>query len=65
MTIFEMAIDEMTYEAKIDPLQFRLLNYSDIDAMNGTPYTARRSRKLSPKARPSSVGTSDRQSHGR
>ena len=41
MTIFEMAIDEMAYEAKIDPLAYRLLNYSDIDAMNETPYTSK------------------------
>jgi xanthine dehydrogenase YagR molybdenum-binding subunit len=41
MTIFEMAIDEMSYAAKIDPLQFRLLNYSDIDQMNETPFTSK------------------------
>ena len=41
MTVFEMAIDEMAYVANIDPLAYRLLNYSDIDAMNGTPYTSK------------------------
>ncbi len=41
MTIFEMAIDEMAYAAKLDPIQFRLLNYSDIDQMNGTPFTSK------------------------
>lgn len=41
MTIFEMAIDELAYAADIDPLQFRLLNYSDIDQMNGTPFTSK------------------------
>ena len=41
MTLFEMAIDEMAYAAKLDPLQFRLLNYSDIDRMNETPFTSK------------------------
>ena len=41
MTIFEMAIDEMAYEAKIDPLTYRLLNYSDVDAMNERPFTSK------------------------
>jgi xanthine dehydrogenase YagR molybdenum-binding subunit len=45
MTIFEMAIDEMAYIAKIDPLQFRLLNYSDIDQMNETPFTSKALRE--------------------
>lgn len=41
MTIFEMAIDEMAHAAKVDPLQFRLLNYSNIDQMNETPFTSK------------------------
>jgi xanthine dehydrogenase YagR molybdenum-binding subunit len=41
MTIFEMAIDEMSYAAKIDPMAYRLLNYSDVDAMNGTSFTSK------------------------
>jgi xanthine dehydrogenase YagR molybdenum-binding subunit len=45
MTIFEMAMDEMAYQAKADPLDYRLLNYSDIDAMNGTPYTSKALRQ--------------------
>jgi xanthine dehydrogenase YagR molybdenum-binding subunit len=45
MTIFEMAIDEMAYKASIDPLQFRLLNYSDIDQMNETPFTSKALRE--------------------
>ena len=45
MTLFEIAIDEMAYAAKIDPLEFRLLNYSDIDAMSGTPYTSKALRE--------------------
>ncbi len=45
MTLFEMAIDEMAYVAKVDPLEFRLINYSPIDAMNGTPYTSKALRE--------------------
>ena len=45
MALFEMAMDEMAYAADIDPLQFRLVNYSDIDAMNGTPYTSKALRE--------------------
>lgn len=45
MTLFEMAIDEMAYAAKVDPLEFRLINYSDIDAMNGTPFTSKALRE--------------------
>lgn len=45
MTLFEIAIDEMAYAAKVDPLEFRLINYSPIDAMNGTPYTSKALRE--------------------
>jgi len=45
MTLFEMAIDEMSYTAKLDPLEFRLLNYSDIDQMNDTPFTSKALRQ--------------------
>jgi len=45
MTLFEMAIDEMAYQAKVDPLEFRLINYSDIDAMNELPYTSKALRE--------------------
>jgi xanthine dehydrogenase YagR molybdenum-binding subunit len=45
MTLFEMAIDEMAYAAKVDPLELRLLNYSDIDAMNETPFTSKALRE--------------------
>ena len=41
MTLFEIAMDEMAYEAGIDPLEFRLRNYSEKDAMNDTPYTSK------------------------
>ena len=45
MTLFEIAADEMAYRAGIDPLAFRLLNYSDVDAMNGTPFTSKALRE--------------------
>ncbi len=41
MALFEIAMDEMAYAVSVDPLDFRLRNYSDIDAMNGTPYTSK------------------------
>jgi xanthine dehydrogenase YagR molybdenum-binding subunit len=45
MTVLEMAIDEMAHAAGIDPLEFRLLNYSDIDQMNGTSFTSKALRE--------------------
>ena len=45
MTLFEIAIDEMAYEAKVDPLEFRQLNYSEIDAMNELPFTSKALRE--------------------
>ena len=45
MTIFEMAIDELAYKAGVDPLAFRLLNYSDTDNMNRKPFTSKALRE--------------------
>ena len=45
MALFEMAMDEMAYAAGVDPLALRLLNYSEVDAMNGTPYTSKALRE--------------------
>ena len=45
MNLFEIAIDEMAYRANVDPLEFRLLNYSDIDAMKNAPYTSKALRE--------------------
>ncbi len=45
MTLFEMAIDEMAEIAGIDPLDFRLLNYSEKDAMDDKPYTSKALRE--------------------
>jgi xanthine dehydrogenase YagR molybdenum-binding subunit len=45
MTLFEIAIDEMAFEAGIDPLEFRRLNYSEVDAMSGKPFTSKALRE--------------------
>lgn len=45
MTLFEIAMDEMAHAAKVDPLEFRLVNYSEVDAMNGIPYTSKALRE--------------------
>jgi len=45
MTLFEIAIDEMAYKAKVDPLEFRLVNYSEIDNMNRMPFTSKALRE--------------------
>ncbi|NUZ05888.1 xanthine dehydrogenase family protein molybdopterin-binding subunit [Piscinibacter koreensis] len=41
MTLFEMAIDEMAAVAGVDPMAFRLLNDSPVDAMTGKPFTSK------------------------
>ena len=45
MALFEIAMDEMAYRANVDPLEFRLVNYSDVDAMNQLPYTSKALRE--------------------
>jgi xanthine dehydrogenase YagR molybdenum-binding subunit len=45
MTLFEIAMDELAYAAKVDPLELRMINYSDVDAMNGTPFTSKALRE--------------------
>ncbi|WP_288486672.1 xanthine dehydrogenase family protein molybdopterin-binding subunit [uncultured Novosphingobium sp.] len=45
LTLFEIAIDEMAYKAKVDPLEFRLINYSEVDGMNQTPFTSKALRE--------------------
>lgn len=45
MTLFEIAMDEMAFEAGIDPLEFRRLNYAEKNAMNDTPYTSKALRE--------------------
>jgi xanthine dehydrogenase YagR molybdenum-binding subunit len=45
MALFEIAMDELAYKAKVDPLEFRLVNYSEIDAMNELPFTSKALRE--------------------
>ena len=45
MALFEIALDELAYKAGIDPLAFRLINYSDIDNMNRKPFTSKALRE--------------------
>jgi len=45
MTLFEIAMDELAYKAKVDPLEFRLINYSEVDGMNQTPFTSKALRE--------------------
>jgi xanthine dehydrogenase YagR molybdenum-binding subunit len=45
MTLFEIAMDELAYEVGVDPLALRLLNYSEVEAMNDKPYTSKALRE--------------------
>lgn len=45
MTLFEIAIDELAVAAGVDPLEFRLRNYTDVDAMSGKPFTSKALRE--------------------
>ncbi|NHO33933.1 xanthine dehydrogenase family protein molybdopterin-binding subunit [Acetobacter fallax] len=40
VNLFEMAIDELAWACRMDPLAFRRHNYSDIDAMHNMPFTS-------------------------
>ncbi|MBB2203285.1 xanthine dehydrogenase family protein molybdopterin-binding subunit [Gluconacetobacter tumulisoli] len=45
VNFFEMAIDEIAYACNMDPLTFRLNNYSDTDAMHDMPLTSKALRE--------------------
>jgi xanthine dehydrogenase YagR molybdenum-binding subunit len=45
MTLFEIAMDELAYAARVNPLELRMINYSEVDAMNGTPFTSKALRE--------------------
>jgi xanthine dehydrogenase YagR molybdenum-binding subunit len=45
MNMFEIAMDELAYAAAVDPLQLRLVNYADEDAMYGRPFTSKALRE--------------------
>jgi xanthine dehydrogenase YagR molybdenum-binding subunit len=44
MYAIECAMDELAYAANIDPLEFRLINYSDQDQIEGKPYSSKELR---------------------
>ncbi|WP_238989366.1 xanthine dehydrogenase family protein molybdopterin-binding subunit [Mucilaginibacter terrigena] len=37
----ESALDELSYQVKIDPVQLRLINYAKVDPENGKPYSSK------------------------
>lgn len=41
----EVAMDELAYELKMDPLQLRLLNYTDVDPHSKKPFTEKSLRE--------------------
>jgi xanthine dehydrogenase YagR molybdenum-binding subunit len=41
----ESAMDELAYAAKVDPLELRLLNYSDRDQLEDRPYSSKELRE--------------------
>ena len=41
VNLFEIAMDELAYASNVDPLELRIRNYSDKDAMSGAPYTSK------------------------
>ncbi|HEY7297503.1 MAG TPA: xanthine dehydrogenase family protein molybdopterin-binding subunit [Xanthobacteraceae bacterium] len=41
----ECAMDELAYAAGIDPLELRLINYSDLDQIEGKPYSSKALRE--------------------
>ena len=41
----ESAIDELTYKLKIDPLEFRLINYAEKDPETGKPFSSKALRE--------------------
>ncbi|MBP0440859.1 xanthine dehydrogenase family protein molybdopterin-binding subunit [Tianweitania sediminis] len=45
MTLFECAMDELSYAVGVDPLQLRLLNYAEVDPISGNPFTSKALRE--------------------
>src|SRR5437764_6248106 len=41
----EVAMDELAYELKMDPLELRLLNYADVDPHTKMPFTGKHLRE--------------------
>lgn len=45
MHAIEITMDELAYKLKIDPLELRLINYSDIDTSSGKEYSSKELRE--------------------
>ena len=45
MFAIECAMDELAYELKMDPLELRLINYTDVHPDNGRPYSSKALRE--------------------
>ena len=45
MHAIEITMDELAYQLKIDPLELRLINYSDIDISSGKEYSSKELRE--------------------
>ncbi|MEZ5427145.1 MAG: xanthine dehydrogenase family protein molybdopterin-binding subunit [Pyrinomonadaceae bacterium] len=45
MFALESAIDELAYKLKIDPLELRLINYSEVDPESGKPWSSKALRE--------------------
>ncbi|HET8611367.1 MAG TPA: xanthine dehydrogenase family protein molybdopterin-binding subunit [Sphingomonas sp.] len=45
LNLFEIAMDELACEVGVDPLELRLINYSDKDQITGRPYTSKALRE--------------------
>jgi xanthine dehydrogenase YagR molybdenum-binding subunit len=45
VNLFEIAMDELAYATGVDPLQLRLVNYADKDAMYNRPFTSKALRE--------------------
>jgi len=41
MNLFEIAVDELAYAAGMDPLEFRMKNFSDRDPVDNVPYSSK------------------------
>jgi xanthine dehydrogenase YagR molybdenum-binding subunit len=46
----EVAMDELAYELKMDPLQLRLINYADVDPNKSIPFTEKHLRECYTRA---------------
>jgi len=45
ISAFECAVDELAYSARIDPLEFRLMNYAERNELEDKPYSSKELRE--------------------